>query len=322
MQAITQDRYGTPEVLRLRDIPVPAPGDGEVLLRVRAASLNMYDWHMTTGTPLMARTVAGLRRPKATVPGADVAGVVEAVGPGVSRFHVGDEVMGDIGSGAFAEHAVAAERQLVLKPAGATFEQAAAVPLAGLTALQGLRDHCALQSGQRVTINGASGGVGTLAVMIAKALGAQVTAVCSTTKIDMVRDLGADHVVDYTADDWTEHVRDQHAVLDNAGRHGWRSLERVLAAGGLVAATTGPKHAWFGPLREMLLRTAASTGSGKRFRWFTAAVRTEDLEVLATMLGSGAITPVVERTVALADTPDALRTLAEGHARGKYVIVP
>lgn len=322
MLAITQDRYGTPEVLQLRELAVPTPGEGEVLVRVHVASLNMFDWHMTTGTPRMARAVAGLRRPTATVPGADVAGVVEAVGPGVTRLRAGDEVMGDIGSGSFAEYAIAADRHLVHKPAGVPFEHAAAVPLAGLTALQGLRDHARLQPGQRVVVNGASGGVGTLAVMIATALGAEVTAVCSTTKLDQARELGAHHVVDYTTTNWTEVVRDQHAVFDNAGTCGWRATSATLVPGGTVVTITGPKHGWFGPVREMLFRKVASLGSGKRFVWFTAAIRTDDLETLATMLGSGAITPAIERTYPLAETPDALRQLAQGHARGKIVIVP
>ena len=322
MQAITQNRYGTPEVLELTKVPIPEPGDGEVRVQVRAASINMFDWHMTTGTPRMARAVAGLRRPKATVPGADVAGVVDAVGPGVTRLRVGDEVMGDIGSGSFAEYAVAAERMLVHKPADVPFEHAAAVPLAGLTALQGLRDHAGVQPGQRVVINGASGGVGTLAVMIAKALGAEVTAVCSTSKVDLVRGLGADRVIDYTGDDWTELVRDQRAVFDNAGTRGWRATSRTLAPGGIVVTITGPKHGLVGPMRELAFRKLASLGSGKRFAYFTAAIRTVDLETLAGMLASGAITPVVERIHPLAETADALRYVGAGHARGKIVIVP
>lgn len=322
MHAITQHRYGTPEVLELTKLPIPEPDDGEVRVQVRAASINMFDWHMTTGTPRMARAVAGLRRPKATVPGADVAGVVDAVGAGVARFRVGDEVMGDIGDGSFAEYAVAAERLLVHKPAGVPFEQAAAVPLAGLTALQGLRDHAEVEAGQRVVVNGASGGVGTLAVMIAKALGAEVTAVCSTSKVDMVRDLGADRVIDYTTDDWTELVRDQHAVFDNAGTRGWRATSRTLAPGGVVVTITGPKHGLLGPMRELAFRKVASLGSGKRFTYVQAAIRTDDLDTLAGMLASGAIRPVVERTSPLAEVPDALRYVGAGHARGKIVIVP
>jgi NADPH:quinone reductase-like Zn-dependent oxidoreductase len=230
--------------------------------------------------------------------------------------------MGDIGGGSLAEYAIGAERHLVRKPAGVSFEQAAAVPLAGLTALQGLRDRGGLTAGQRVTINGASGGVGTLAVMIAKALGAEVTAVCSTTKMEMVRSLGADRVIDYTADDYTDLVRDQHVLFDNAGNRGWRRTSRVLAPGGVNVTITGPKHGWFGPMREILVRKVASLRSGKRFTNFTAAVKTDDLETLAAMLASGAINPMIERTYPLAEAAEALRHLGEGHAAGKLVIVP
>lgn len=322
MTAIAHDRYGTPDVLELRHLPVPTPADGQVLVRVRAASVNMYDWHMSTGTPLIARATGGLRRPRQPVPGSDVAGVVEAVGPGVTRFAVGDEVMGAIGAGSFAEYAVAAERHLTHKPAGVSFEHAAATPLAGLTALQGLRDHIRLEAGQRVVVNGASGGVGTFAVMIAKALGAEVTAVCNATKVDMVRSLGADRVIDYTTDDWTELARDQHAVLDNVGSRGWRATSRTLAPGGVVATITGPKHALIGPLREIAFRKVASLASDKRFTYVAAAIRADDLDVLAGMLASGTITPVIERTFPLTEAADAMRIIGEGHARGKIVIVP
>ena len=322
MNAIAQDRYGTPDVLELRRLPVPTPAPDQVLIRVKAASLNMYDWHMTSGMPRMARVVAGLRRPSNPIPGADAAGIVEAVGTDVTRFRVGDEVMGEIGSGAFAEYAVAAERHLVHKPAEVTFEQAASVPLAGLTALQGLRDHGGLEAGQRVVINGASGGVGTLAVLIAKALGAEVTAVCSTAKVEMVRSLGADRVIDYTVDDYTELVRDQHLLFDNAGDRSWRETSRVLAPGGINVTITGPKHGWFGPVREILARKVASLRGDKRFTNFTASVKTEDLETLAGMLASGAIRPVIEQSYPLSRTAEALRHLGEGHARGKLVIVP
>lgn len=322
MHAIVQDRYGSPDVLELRQLPVPTPGAGQVLVQVRAASLNMFDWHVTSGTPRMARAIAGVRRPKHPVPGADLAGIVTAVGADVTRFRVGDEVIGDVGWGSFAAYAIAEQRQLAHKPANVSFEQAACVPLAGLTALQGLRDHAGVQSGQRVVINGASGGVGTLAVMIAKALGAEVTAVCSTAKIELVRTLGADRVIDYTLDDYTEIVRDQHVLFDNAGTRGWRQTSQVLAAGGINVTVTGPKRGWFGPMRDVIIRKVAAIGSGKRFTNFTASVKPDDLETLGGMLASGAITPVVERTYPLADTAAALRYLGEGHARAKLVIVP
>jgi NADPH:quinone reductase-like Zn-dependent oxidoreductase len=322
MRAICQDRYGSPDVLELRRIAVPTPGVGEVLVEVRAASLNMYDWHVTSGTPRMARMMAGIRRPKNPVPGADLAGVVVAVGPDVTRFQVGDEVLGEVGWGAFAEFAVAVERQLAHKPENVTFEQAAAVPLAGLTALQGLRNHGGVTTGQRVVVNGASGGVGTMAVMIAKALGAEVTAVCSTTKVDMVRSLGADHVIDYTIDDYTESVRDQQVLFDNVGTRRWAQTSRVLAPGGITVMITGPKHGWFGPMREALVRRLAATRGDKRFVNVMASVNADDLGTLAGMLGSGAIVPVIERTYPLSDAAEALRHLGDGHARGKLILVP
>jgi NADPH:quinone reductase-like Zn-dependent oxidoreductase len=322
MRAIVQDRYGSPDVLHLRRVAVPTPATGQVLVEVKAASLNMYDWHMTSGTPRMARVIAGVRRPKNPTPGADVSGVVVAVGSDVTRFRVGDAVMGAIGWGAFAEFAVAAQRQLAHTPPGVSFEQAAAVPLAGLTALQGLRDHGGVTTGQRVVVNGASGGVGTMAVMIAKALGAEVTAVCSTTKVDMVRTLGADHVIDYTVDDYTESVRSQHVLFDNVGTRGWKQTSRVLAPGGVTVMITGPKHGWFGPMREAIGRRLAASRSNERFVNFTASVKTDDLVTLSEMLGAGAIVPVIERTYPLAETAAALRHLGEGHARGKLVLVP
>lgn len=321
MRAIVQDRYGTPEVLETREVPVPEPAADQVLIQVVAASMNAYDWHMTTGTPYMARTVAGLTRPKNPIPGADVAGVVVAVGDDVSGFAVGDEVFGEIGFGAYAEYAVASPRSLAHKPAGVGFEDAAATPMAGLTALQGLRIHGGVEAGMRVVVNGASGGVGTYAVQIAKALGAEVTAVCSTAKVDMVRSIGAARVIDYTAQDFVELVADQHVLLDNVGTRLWRQTRRVLAEGGIQVATTGPKHALFGPLRNHLARQVASTFDSRRFKSFLATVDQQDLETLGAMLASGRIRPVIEATYPLDQVPAALRGLGEGHSVGKRVIV-
>ncbi len=320
MKAITQDVYGRPEVLGLREVEVPVPSDDQVLIRVEASSLNMFDWHMTTGTPYMTRMVAGLRRPKQPVPGADVAGVVELVGRNVTRFAVGDEVFGGVGWGAFAEYTVASERGITHKPDGITFEQAAATSLAGMTALQGLRDVGGLEAGHRVLINGASGGVGTFAVQIAKALGAEVTAVCSTTKVEMVRSIGADKVVDYTWDDYTESEQGYDLLLDNAGNRPWRRTKRVLAPGGINVTITGPKHRWMGPVRNLIARRVASSFSRKRMASFTAAMKQADLETLAGWLEAGEIEPVIERTYPLAEVPEALRYLGEGHALGKVVI--
>lgn len=320
MRAIVQDRYGPPDVLHLREVDTPTPGDDQVLIQVAASSLNIYDWHMTTGTPYMARAVAGLTKPKHAIPGADLAGVVVRVGKDVSGFQVGDEVFGDIGYGAFAEYAVAKVTSIAPKPAGVTFDQAAAVPLAALTALQGLRDVGGLESGQKVLVNGASGGVGSFAVQIAKSLGAEVTAVCSTTKVEMVRSIGADRVIDYKKDDYVATERDYDLMFDNVGNRPWSETSRVLAPGGINVTITGPKHAWFGPLRNLLARRLASMFGNKRLTWFTAHVARDDLDVLASLLESGAVAPVIERTYPLEELPEALRYLGRGHALGKLVI--
>ncbi len=319
MRAFIQDRYGPAEILHLREIETPRPGEGQVLIRVKAASLNIYDWHMTTGTPYMVRMMAGFTKPKNPVAGADVAGIVVEVGQGVSAFAVGDEVFGEVG-GSFAEYARASERALVHKPANVTFQQAAAAPMAALTALQGLRDHGRLQAGQKVVVNGASGGVGTMAVQIAKALGAEVTAVCSTTKVDTARELGADRVIDYTKDDYTELVREQHILFDNAGDRPWSETSRVLTDEGIMVTITGPKHSLFGPLRNLAFRKLQSRRGGRDFTWFTAQVKREDLEYLGGLLQSGTLQPVIEKEYPLEQVPDALRYLGEGHARGKLVI--
>ncbi len=321
MRAIAQDRYGRPDVLELRTMPTPRCDDDRVLIRVVAASLNIYDWHMTTGTPYLARTLAGFTKPKRAVPGADVAGVVVHVGQNVTGFRVGDRVFGDVGFGALAEYASVNPKAITQMPAGIGFEQAAAVPLAGLTALQGLRDVGGLQSGRRVIVNGASGGVGTLAVQIAKTLGAVVTAVCSTAKVEGAYAIGADKVIDYTKDDYTQSERGYDLLFDNAGNRPWRQTSRVLADGGMVVTVTGPKHMMFGPLRHMLVRKLASRFDSKAFTWFTAAVKRDDLDQLAAWLESGEVVPVIERTYPLDRVPEALRYLGEGHAHGKLVIV-
>ncbi len=322
MNAIVQEEYGPPDAMELRRVEVPIPDADQVLIRVAAASLNIYDWHMTTGMPFMARAAAGLTKPKRPIPGADVAGVVEAVGSKVTRFRVGDEVYGDIGSGAFAEYAVGKEGALAHKPAEVTFVQAAAVPLAGLTALQGVRDVGRIQPGHRVIVNGASGGVGTFAIQVAKALGAEVTAVCSATKVDMARSLGADRVIDYSSEDYTRSERGYQMLFDNVGNRPWAEISRVLVPDGIVVSTTGPKLDWFGPLRHLLARKGASLLGSKRFTWFTAHVDAEDLEFLSGLLASGAVTPVIETTYSLADVPEAMQYLSEGHAHGKLAVVP
>jgi NADPH:quinone reductase-like Zn-dependent oxidoreductase len=320
MRAIVQDGYGAPDVLKLEKVPVPIPADDQMLVRVVASSLNIYDWHMTTGTPYMVRAVAGLAKPKHPIPGADVAGVVERVGSGVSRFQPGDEVFGDIGYGAFAEHAAVGEKSIAPKPKSVSFEQAATVSLAGLTALQGLRDIGRVEPGQRVLVNGASGGVGTFAVQIAKALGAEVTAVCSTSKVETVTSIGADHVIDYTKDDYVETEQGYDILFDNVGDRPWSQTSRVLASDGINVTTTGPKHAVLGPMRNLLVRRVASMFGNKRMAWFTAQVRHEDLEFMGGLLASGSVVPVIEATYPLEQVADALRYLGEGHALGKLVI--
>ena len=320
MRAIVQDEYGRPDVLELRHVERPRPDNDRVLIRVVASSVNIYDWHMTTGTPYLARMVAGLTRPKYPIPGADVAGIVEAVGSNVAGFDVGDEVFGDIGRGAFAEFASVNPRAIAQKPSGVSFAQAAAVPLAALTALQGLRDVGGIQPGHKVLINGASGGVGTFAVQIAKALGAEVTAVCSTGKVDMVRSIGADTVIDYTRDDYTLTERGYDILFDNVGNRPWRETSRVLTSEGISVSVTGPKHALIGPMRNYIARKLASRFSSKRMTWFTAHVSQADLETLAGFLESGAIVPVIERTYPLDQLPLALSYLGEGHAIGKVGI--
>ncbi len=321
MNAITQDRYGTPDVLELREVERPEPVGEQVRLKVVAASLNMYDWHMTTGTPYLARMVAGLRVPRHPIPGADVAGVVESVGDAVQSLGPGDEVFGSVGYGAFAEYVCARESKLVAKPATVSFEQAAATPMAGLTALEGLRDVGSLRPGQRVLVNGASGGVGTFAVQIAKALGAaHVTAVCSSTKLDTARSIGADHVVDYTREDFTATERDYHLLFDNVGLRPWGETKRVLTNDGIQVMATGPKKPWLGPFGHFLPMKLLSIPDSRSMTWFTAGTGRSDLQDLSGLLETGDLEPVIEAVYPLEKTPDALRYLGEGHAAGKLVI--
>ncbi len=321
MPAIVQRVYGGPDVLTLKEVATPIPGPGAVQMRVEASSLNVYDLHMITGLPYLARAVAGWKTPKHLIPGADAAGVVTAVGPGVDGFAPGDRVFGDIGRGAFARYAVADESRLASLPEGVTFEQGAAAPLAGLTALQGLRDVGRLGRGGRVLINGATGGVGSHAVQLARALGAsRIAAVCSTSKVEMVRSLGADDVIDYARRDFTETERGYDLLFDNVGDRPWSQTRRVLTDGGINVTITGPKHRWLGPFRHLLARRIMSVAGSRRFTWFTAQVRKADLITLGDLMVSGEFSPVVERTYPLDRVADALCYLADGHARGKLVI--
>jgi NADPH:quinone reductase-like Zn-dependent oxidoreductase len=319
MKAIVRTTYGPPEVLELGEIDKPVPAEDEVLVRVRATSVNPVDWHTLTGTPYLLRLQEGLRGPKSEQLGVDFAGTVEAVGANVTGVQPGDDVFGGR-SGAFAEY-VSVRDAVVRKPPNLSFEQAAAVPIAGLTALQGLRDKGGLQSGQKVLINGASGGVGTFAVQIAKALGAAVTGVCSTRNVGQARSLGADRVIDYTQEDFTRSGERYDVLLDIAGNRTWKELTRVLADGATLVLVGGPKtNRWIGPMGHLANLKLHSLGRSRRVAPFLAKLNKDDLESLGKLLEDGSVTPVVERRYELGETADALSYLGEGHAQGKIVL--
>lgn len=324
MKAVVFTRYGSPDVLRLTEIEKPVPNDNEVLIRMQAASANAADWHLMRGAPFLARLEFGLTRPKHTILGADIAGVVEAVGRGVTQFKPGDEVFGDLSArefGAYAEYVAAPESAVAPKPANLSFEEAAAVPLAAVTALQGLRDKGQIQAGQKVLINGASGGVGTFAVQIARAFGAEVTGVCSTAKLDTTRAIGADHVIDYTQQDFTRSGQQYDLIFDVAASHSASAYRRALRPGGRCVV------AGFSTLGHMLGQIVflgglmSLAGSRKIGSMGTARPNQQDLFVLKDLLESGQIAPVIDRRYPLSETADAIRYLEEGHARGKIVIV-
>jgi len=321
MLALAHERYGPPaEALRLREADAPVPGEGEVLLRVRAASANPLDWHLVRGEPALVRLIAGLRGPKEWQTGADAAGVVEAVGAGVTTLAPGDEVFGTA-EGSFAELARAKVDRLAAKPAGVSFEQAAALPVAGCTALQALRDHGELASGQRVLIIGAAGGVGSLAVQIARAMGGAVTGVCSTANLDFVGSLGAERVVDYTREDVTARPERYDLVVQLAGTASLKELRSVLAPGGtIVLAGGGTGRDGSGGVLGPLTRMAVARVSRSRVRTFIAKIRSADLEALAALVEEGSVTPAITRTFPLADVASALAEIESGHARGKLVI--
>ncbi len=319
MQAIVTTRYGSPDVLQLKEVARPVVEDDRVLVRVRAASVNPYDWHMLRGLPYIVRLGEGLRKPKRTGLGIDVAGQVEAVGKQVTQFQPGDEVFGGCGN-AFAEYVRPREQFLVPKPANLSFEQAAAVPTAGWTALQGLRDHGQLQAGQRVLINGASGGVGTFAVQLAKAFGAEVTGVCSTRNVDLVRSIGADHVIDYTREDFTRQGQRYDLVLDAVGNRSLSAYRRALQPRGTLVLVGAPKGRWVGPLAPLLKARILAPFVSQRMVWFLAQQTQADLRVLKELIEAGKVMPVIDRTYPLRETPEAIRYLEAGHARGKVVI--
>ena len=318
MKAIIYTKYGTPEVLEIQDIEKPARKDNEVLVKVHASSVNPAEWHAMTGL-FIARTGNGLVKPKNTRLGADFAGVVEAVGKDITHLKVGDEVYGGR-SGAFAEY-VCVRNAVTPKPANLTFEQAAAVPTAAITALQGLRDYGQIQPGQKVLINGASGGVGTYAVQIAKAFGAEVTGVCSTRNVDTARSLGADHVIDYTREDFTRNGRRYDLFLDIAGSRSWRECRRVLNPQAKFVIVGGPKtNRWIGPLSHVIKVRLASLGASQKVVFFVAKFNREDFAFLRELFEGGKIKSVIDRTHPLSEAAEAMRYLGEGHAQGKVVI--
>ena len=322
MKAWTYDRYGSPDVLRLEDVPVPAAEGADVVVRVRAAAVNPADHHMLRGDPYLIRLDRGLRRPRRVpaVIGSDVAGVVEAVGPDVTRFAVGDEVYGETGGGACAELVRVRQDVLARKPERLSFEQAAAVPLAGLTALQFLRDHGRVRAGQHVLVNGASGGVGHLAVQLAVAMGAEVTGVCSGRNVEMVRRLGASTVVDYTAEDVVARGRRYDVVLDAVGNRNLRDLRRLLVPRGTLLVVGGRGGRLIGPLGLGLRAVLLSPFVGQRLVMSIARANGADVEVLTDYVEQGALTPVVDRVVPFGDVPAAMHHLETGHARGKVVV--
>ena len=321
MKAIVYTRYGSPDVLQFKDVEKPAPKDDEVLIRVHAASVNQYDWHLLTADFFLVRLMGGgLLKPKHTRLGADVAGRVEAAGRNVKQFRPGDEVFGlSAGStGSFAEYVCAKETSVVAKPAGITFEQAAAVPMAALTALQSLRDKGRIQAGQKVLINGASGGVGTFAVQIAKSCGADITAVCSTKNLDMARSIGADQVIDYTQEDFTKSGRLYDVILAVNGYHPLSDYRRALGPKGIYVMVGGTLAQ---VMQAMLMGPAMSHREGKTMGGITSASTQQDLTVLKEMLAAGKLVPVIEKRYPLSETAEALRHLGAGHAMGKVVII-
>jgi NADPH:quinone reductase-like Zn-dependent oxidoreductase len=320
MKAVTQDRYGSSEVLRLADVDTPEIGEHQVLIEVRAASINAVDPAVMRGRPYVLRLGFGLRRPRFEIRGSDVAGMVVRVGSGVTRFKAGDEVFG-AGKGAFAEFAVAVERELALKPDHLSFEQAAAMPMAGLTALQGLRDVARIEPGQTVLVIGASGGVGTFVVQVARALGGDVTAVCSTRNVDTARSIGANQVIDYTREDFTAAPGHFDVVFDNAASHPLSVTRRLLKSSGMLIPNNGALSSrWLASLPRLLHAIVLFPFVPQRLGLFVSKVTSEDLEALARMSENGEVTPVIDRIYGLDDVPDAMAYVGEGHARGKVVI--
>jgi NADPH:quinone reductase-like Zn-dependent oxidoreductase len=319
LKAITYTRYGSPDVLRLEEVAKPTPSANEVLVKICAASVNAYDWRYVRADPFLVRLVGGLFKPRNPRLGADIAGRVEAVGSAVTQFRPGDEIYGDLaasGNGAFAEYIAVPESAVAPKPANLTYEQAAAVPMAAVTALQALRDGGRIRAGHQVLINGASGGVGTFAVQIAKAFGAEVTAVCSTRNVALVRSLGADHIIDYTREDITRSAQRYDLILAVNGYHPLLAYRRMLRPEGRYVMTGGSgtqlfEALLFGPLMSLVGR--------KRLAPFTATPSSKDLLIMKELLEAGKVVPIIDRCYLLDETAEAIRYLEDGHARGKVV---
>ncbi len=316
MKAIVYSNYGSPDVVKCEEIEKPTAGDNEVLIKVRAASVNPVDWHLMRGKPYVVRILAGLRKPKDTRLGVDAAGQVEAVGRNVTQFKPGDEVFGAC-RGAFAEYACAIEDRLALKPANISFEDGAAVPVAALTALQGLRDKGRIQRGRKVLVDGASGGVGTFAVQIAKSFGAEVTAVCSTRNVDTARSIGADQVIDYTREDFTQSGQRYDLIIAANAYHSIFDYRRALSQDGIYVMAGGGGVQM---LQVMFLGPFLSLIGSKKMRFFIAKINKKDLVLLKDLLEAGKVVPIIDRRYPLSDVAEALRYLEEGHAQGKVVI--
>jgi NADPH:quinone reductase-like Zn-dependent oxidoreductase len=323
MKAIVYCDYGTPDVLKLENIAKPVPNDDQILIKVHAVSINPLDWHFMRGTPYIMRLDGGLRKPKSMRLGVDCAGTVAAVGKNVTQFKTGDEVFGGR-NGALAEYVCARENgAMVRKPTNITFEQAASVGIAGITALQGLRDAGKLQPGQKVLINGASGGVGTFAVQIAKSMGAEVTGVCSGKNADLVRSLGADHVIDYTKEDFTKGAQRYDLILDNVGTQPLLGFKRVLNLKGICVLIGGggpDEGRWIGPLGRPIKALLLSPFISQKMSMMLADLNKKDLTALSDLMQSGKVTPVVDRTYKLSEVPEAMRYLEKGHSRGKVIV--
>ena len=319
MKAVVYCDYGSPDVLKLETIAKPVPSDDQALIKVRAASVNPYDWHFIRGEPYVMRLGNGLRKPKNTRIGVDFSGVVEAVGKNVTQFKPGDEVFGGR-SGAFAEYIVMLEKNLIPKPDNLSFEQAGAVQIAGLTALQGLRDAGKLKAGEKVLINGASGGVGTFAVQIAKHLGAEATGVCSSRNVDLVRSIGADHVIDYTRENFTEGAERYDLILDMVGNHGLLACRRALKPDGRYVMIGGPKGRWIAPLDTVIKAFLLKPFVEQKMNFMISKISREDLMLLRDLMHSGKVTPVIDKTYPLSQTKEAVAYVESGRARGKVVV--